>query len=559
MRRSKYRNIVLFTALIAVLVTVIFWRSSRGSGTTRSSGTSFQQLVGSNGLFADPAALQANVQPSLYATAYDDQAVMELDPTASTTKTKLSASSLQIINSQVRSWGPLFAGLYLHMAEREFQNLPLPNVAAIRATLSPTGYFLQEVPKQELSIPIELASTNTALMVLSSNPGFQPTAWSSVKNWLVKIGPSVNQHPYLVMEVDSALSRLNTQDAEPAVSIAKNWIAIHGYRAIGTGVVPVSDVYDAFGAIKILNGRVSDLRSSSRKFLQELSQAALESRDPQVLWMGAYIAHALGARTIEQRYLKVINTQRVDLHLYASPSYVNGSLGTTLEVVTNPDFSSNPNQLGKIYISSLSYTKNAIAHDDQSACVVEAAVAVAINHPVVPTWVKNCSVTYLNHYAPTRLTSATAPTWISLGPYLASTNSGRTILQHLKVSPWSASSELSNAEIVRAAYIGLEDSAVVPSLEPAFAWTTMAAMNVLSRGPQSMGTLYYFEAASNLLRLGKSLPRKSLSTLRTTLARSRGCPKFPTLYRDSVTDPSSCSLAVTLVAQSLQATLMPGG
>ncbi|MHB8190654.1 MAG: hypothetical protein ACYDHP_09610 [Ferrimicrobium sp.] len=202
------------------------------------------------------------------------------------------------------------------------------------------------------------------------------------------------------------------------------------------------------------------------------------------------------------------------------------------------------------------YTKSAIAHGDRLAWVLEAAVA--INHPVVPSWVENCLITYLDLHAPTRLTSATAPAWISLGPYLASTNTGRTILQHLKVSPWSASSELNNAEIVRAAYIGLQNSAAVPSLASEFSWTTMAAINVLSRGPQSMGTLYYFEAASNLLRLGKSLPGKSLTSLRATPTGSRGCPGFPTLYRDSVSDPSSCSLAVALVAQSLQATLMPG-
>ena len=83
-------------------------------------------------------------------------------------------------------------------------------------------------------------------------------------------------------------------------------------------------------------------------------------------------------------------------------------------------------------------------------------------------------------------------------------------------------------------------------------------MNVLSRGPQSIGTLYYFEAAWNLIRLGGSLPRKSLASLRATLAGSRGCLGFPTLYRDSVNNPSSCSLAVTFVAQSLQAMLMPG-
>ncbi len=556
MCHAKYRRFVILIALIVVLVTIVFWRGTRGSGTVLSSGTSFQGLVGRNGLFANPAALKANDQPSLYATAYDSLAVTELAPPTSVSKATLSAFDLRLIDSRIKGWGPLFGGLYLIMAGREFRNLPMPNVASVRATLNPAGYFLQ-TPQREPSIAVEVSSTNAALRVLSSTPGFQSSAWKSVRSWLAKISPSLNKHPYLVMEADSALSMLGTQGAKSAGHIAMNWITVHEHLAFGTSIVPVSDVYDAFGSIKILDGRVSRLSSSSLQFLKELSISALQSLDPQVVWMGADIAHALGARTIERRYLNAISAYQVGPHLYSMPSNVYGSLGPTFEVVTNPDFVSSTQQLHEIYIASLLYTKSAIAHGDQSACVLEAAVAVAVNHPIVPSWVKNCLITYLNLHAPTRLTYDTAPAWISLGPYLASTNTGRGILQNLKVLPWSASSELNDAEIVRSAYIGLQNSAAVPSLASEFSWATMASMNMLSRGPQSMGTLYYFEAASNLLRLGASPPRKALAALRTTLTTSRGCPGFPALYRDSVTNPSSCSLAVTLVAQSLQATLEP--
>ena len=163
MCHTRYRRFVILIALIVVLVTIVFWRGTRGSGAVLSSGTSFQGLVGRNGLFADPAALQANDQPSLYATAYDSLAVTELAPLTSASKATLSAFDLRVIDSRIKGWGSLFGGLYLTMEEREFRNLPMPNVASVRATLNPAGYFLQ-TPRSKA--PLETAANSNSVLRL---------------------------------------------------------------------------------------------------------------------------------------------------------------------------------------------------------------------------------------------------------------------------------------------------------------------------------------------------------------------------------------------------------
>jgi hypothetical protein len=552
------KSISALMSVAASSVLLAACSSTSGSRNTNSApaGTStYRSLLTKNGLFADPSTFLAGSAPSLYSSAFSIELAASLNESPGTGSHVLTAPQISQLKSQIKVYNVIYGSFYLDVIGRSQSNreLELSAAAPLNGELTKYGYFSDLRGKASTSVPIQLGETTAALSVLSQSNSVNTARYSSIPKWLIEIEPDVSGNTFLTMELESDLALFNLHYRKQALMTASDWMNSNSNRIMNSSSISVDDVFDAFGTLSIFKVSNHPISSNDYRVFARIAQAATQSDDAQIVSMGAALTGGNGSPEIVRLFRNFLDSLRLGNGLFASPVQATGDLVSTFRVVTNPMFAGSPDEQARLYKSSLKVTYKAISQRNNSDCVVEVALAVALDHFDPPPSISSCANSYVATTVPHVVNITTAPRWFALAPYVTSSSLGRSELRTVVVLPWKTTTNLQSAEAVDASYVALVDSSVVPSLEGKFKWTVPADERILELGPSYLGTFFYFAAYSNLVQLGVAPTHSQKTQMSVVLESDEGCPGFSTFYRDTLANRNSCSLEVTGLANSVLA------